>query len=257
MAQVLHIRGCGFIESEVMMVTKKLVDQARMYSNLTRLNMLASATGADNKGFQKVLNTALDRIETEIRLETRPPILTQDLAAMEARKHQPVTEEPTGGPQFRKILDVVLANEGSAYVRKDGGRESSKYGVLQATANRYGYAGDVKNLSKAEAEAIYQKIWGESGAEKLPYPLSLVHFDTYVNSPAAAGKLLKASGGDIDTYLKGRGQRYSRLAQLKPKRYGKYLAGWMSRIRNLKQAIAEYQTGQALAQGSIKAAYRG
>ena len=97
--------------------------------------------------------------------------------------------------------------------------------------------------------AIYQKIWKESGAENLPYPLSLVHFDTYVNSPAAAGKLLKASHGDVDAYLKGRSERYTRLATLKPARFGKYFAGWMNRIKNLQAIVKQHQYDRYFASG--------
>jgi hypothetical protein len=240
-----------------MMVTKKLVNEARLHSHLTRLNMLAKASGTENKDFQKMFAAALDRTDTGKTLQRQSPYpFTQDVAAIEARKNQPVSDGSTESLEFRKILEVVLSNEGSRYVRKDGGEESSKYGVLQATANKYGYTGNVKNLSRADAEAIYKKIWEESGAGKLSYPLSLVHFDTYVNSPAAANKMLRTSNGDIDTYLKQRGQRYTRLAHLKPARYGKYLAGWMNRIKNLNEAVNEHKAGQDFAGSGIKPPWR-
>src|SRR5208283_1958475 len=98
------------------------------------------------------------------------------------------------------------------------------------TANRYGYMGSVKDMSRADAEAIYKKMWEESGAQNLPPGLALVHFDTYVNSPAAAKKMLRASGGDVNTYLRLRSQRYTRLSELKPERYAKYMKGWMKRV---------------------------
>src|SRR5271169_1352909 len=100
----------------------------------------------------------------------------------------PSPVEKGGDSRFKNILAVVLKHEGSAYVQKDGS-ESSRFGILQSTAREFGYKGNVKNMSRAQAGAIYKKIWDKSGAASLSYPLSLVHFDTYVNSPAAAMKL--------------------------------------------------------------------
>jgi lysozyme family protein len=140
---------------------------------------------------------------------------------------------------MRKALRFVLEHEGSDYVASDAGKESSKYGILQATAARCGYKGDVRHMSRAEAEAIYRKIWDESGSRNLPAGLALVHFDTYMNSPQAAKKMLQSSGGDTDTYLRLRTQRYARLSQLKPARYAQYMKGWMKRIHDLRTVVAQ------------------
>jgi lysozyme family protein len=145
--------------------------------------------------------------------------------------------------KFQEGLKFVLEREGSKHVREDGGRESSKYGILQSTAREYGYRGNVKGLTKADAEAIYREIWKKSGAESLPFPLSTVHFDTYVNSPAAAERILTKSQLNIDTYLKLREQRYARLAEIRPELFGKYLKGWNNRIRNLRTMVAQYNHG--------------
>jgi lysozyme family protein len=136
------------------------------------------------------------------------------------------------------VLRFVLKQEGSAYVHRDG-KESSKYGVLQGTAARYGYGGDVRSMTQADAEAVYRKMWEESGAASLPPDLALVHFDTFVNSPSAARKILKTSAGNVDTYLNLRSRRYLRLSQLKPERYARYVKGWMNRIENLRHVVAE------------------
>lgn len=145
---------------------------------------------------------------------------------------------------MKEAIQMVLRHEGSGYVARDGGKESSRFGILQGTAERYGYQGSVKNMSRAQAEIIYEKIWAESGADKLPRSLALVHFDTYMNSPAAAKKILKASDGDVDTYLDLRAQRYGRLAKLKPALYARYMKGWMNRINNLRNVVAQYDKPQ-------------
>ena len=175
------------------------------------------------------------------------PIIPMSATTTTASSASTTTEESSISG-FKDILKVVMKHEGTAYVRMDGGRESSKMGILQSTARQYGYTGDIKNITKAQAEAIYNKIWVKSGAGNLPYPLSAIHFDTYVNSPAAAGKLLKQSGGDIDTYLHMREQRYIHLATLRPQRYGKYLNGWMNRVNDLRTVVAEYSKKQQAGQ---------
>lgn len=156
--------------------------------------------------------------------------------------------DPHGGAP-REALRFVLEHEGSGYVANDAGRESSKYGILQATATRCGYSGDMRHMSQAEAEAIYRKLWDESGSRNLPAGLALVHFDTYMNSPQAAKKMLQSSGGDTDTYLRLRTQRYARLSQLKPTRYARYMKGWMKRIQDLRTVAA--QTGPSFTKASV------
>ena len=149
----------------------------------------------------------------------------------------------------REAIRFVLEHEGSRYVANDAGKESSKYGILQKTAAKYGYNGDVRYMSRTEAEAIYRKIWDESGSRNLPAALALVHFDTYMNSPQAAKKMLQSSGGDTHAYLRLRTQRYTRLSQLKPARYAQYMKGWMKRIHDLRAVAA--QAGPSSTRASI------
>jgi lysozyme family protein len=159
----------------------------------------------------------------------------------------PLNNEVSGADvKFQKGLQFVLEREGSKHVREDGGRESSKYGILQSTAREHGFKGNIKDLTRADAEAIYRRIWDKSGAESLPFPLSAVHFDTYVNSPSAAEKILSKSQGNTDIYLRLREQRYARLAEIKPEQYGKYLKGWNNRIKNLRTMVAQYKYGASL-----------
>ncbi len=156
---------------------------------------------------------------------------------------------PAGNVTMREALRFVMEHEGSGYVASDAGRESSKYGILQATAARCGYNGNVRDMSRTEADAIYRKIWDESGSGKLPAGLALVHFDTYMNSPQAAKKMLQSSGGDTDAYLRLRTQRYARLSELNPARYAQYMKGWMKRIHDLRSVAA--QTGPSFTRASV------
>jgi len=147
--------------------------------------------------------------------------------------------------KFKECLKTVLKHEGSRLVKEDGGgKESSKYGILESTAKENGYKGNIRSLTMADAETIYRKIWDKSGAGSLPYPLSVVHFDTYVNSPSMAKKILRQSSGNVEAYLGLRLERYNRLANLKPERYGKYLSGWTNRVKNLKIIASAFINNQ-------------
>lgn len=44
--------------------------------------------------------------------------------------------------KFQEGLKVILESEGSKYVWEYGGKESSRYGILQSTARECGYKGN-------------------------------------------------------------------------------------------------------------------
>lgn len=202
---------------------------------LLRERATGDKTTAAPTAFAQILRSEI-RQQKDLKSSTPPAMKSQPPTI----EKPAVSSVPAPVDSFKEIVKVVMKHEGSSYVKKDGMRESSKMGILQSTANEFGYKGDVKDLTRADAEAIYKKIWDRSGAAKLPYPLSLVHFDTYVNSPAAARKILKKSEGNVDTYLEMRGQRFQRLAQKRPARFGRYLKGWMARVNHLRQITTEY-----------------
>ncbi len=177
--------------------------------------------------FDRLLTGSLQQIEAK-NLPVKN-MLERGLSA-------PVNDEE----KFKKSLQFVLEKEGNKLVREDGRRESSRFGVLQSTAQAFGYKGNINNITKGEVEMIYKKLWEKSGAASLPFPLSVVHFDTYINNPASAKRILEKSKGDIDTYLKLREQRYVKLATAKPEVYGKYLQGWKNRIQSLRGMVAAY-----------------
>jgi len=151
---------------------------------------------------------------------------------------------------FEVALEFVLRHEGDRLVNKDGASgESSRYGILQSTARSMGFKGHIKDITREQAKAIYEKLWEMSGAAKLPPILSIVYFDTYVNSPAMAKKILTKSGGDINTFLNMREQRYKRLAERRPDVFGRYLKGWKNRVNNLKAMVAGLQSNDIAKKG--------
>ena len=198
-----------------------------------------TAAPSGESPFEKMLNHSIREIEMK-EIHFKKDLFDSSLPGPVIIDRQ----EPADKGSFKEILGTVLKHEGSSYVRRDGGRGASRFGILQSTAREYGYKGNVRNMTQADAEAIYKKMWDRSGAAALPYPLSLVHFDTYVNSPAAARKLLQKSGGNTDAYLEMRAQRYHRLAKLRPARYARYLNGWMNRISSLRNITHEYMVAK-------------
>jgi lysozyme family protein len=170
-------------------------------------------------------------------------LLNQSLEKLQAGNNKTMLSKqlptPSTVDSFNEALKFVLKQEGVKFVHRDGGSgESSKYGILQSTAREYGYNGNIKNITLDDVKIIYRKIWEKSGASSLPPALSVVHFDTYVNSPAMARKLLSRSNKDINTYLKMREQRYVGLAESKPEVYAKYLRGWKNRVESLRVMVA-------------------
>jgi len=189
--------------------------------------------------FGHLFSKSLQEVETKNPL-TQKNILELDFSA-------PVDEEA----KFKKCLEFVLEKEGNKLVLEDGSsRESSKLGILQSTARASGYKGNIRNITLGQAEKIYRKIWEQSGASSLPFPLAVVHFDSYVNSPASSKRFLEKSKGDITAYLKLREQRYVRLASAEPEVYGKYLQGWKNRIKSLQSMVAAHARAGSYAENS-------
>jgi hypothetical protein len=192
--------------------------------------------GYSNINFEQLLTSSLKQLYNK-DIDLKKSIVSKPAPVFDPLQ----TLDLDDNAKFKEGLKAVFKHEGSNLVKEDGGgKESSKYGIIESTAKEYGYKGNIRSLTMADAETIYRKIWDKSGAGSLPYPLSVVHFDTYVNSPSMARKILRQSGGNVNTYLGLRLERYNRLAQLRPERYGKYLNGWTNRVKNLKVLASSF-----------------
>ncbi len=105
---------------------------------------------------------------------------------------------------FDKAVGFVLENK-RGYVAGDN---PMKYGIMQSTLKDYDpkgkIASHVSQLDETKAKQIYQKIWERAGCDKLPYPLNVVHFDTYVQRPRTGIEALKKAQGDPQAYLEVR-----------------------------------------------------
>lgn len=94
---------------------------------------------------------------------------------------------------FKDSLALVLKHEGG-YVNnpKDPGGETN-YGVTKATAVKYGYSGDMRDIPMAVVEDIYLKgYWNAINGDALPDSIRHHVFDAAVNSgPVRAIKWLQ------------------------------------------------------------------
>ncbi|HME42097.1 MAG TPA: glycosyl hydrolase 108 family protein [Syntrophorhabdales bacterium] len=102
---------------------------------------------------------------------------------------------------FDSAVSFVLENK-KGYV---AGENPMKYGIMQTTLKDYDPKGKiaehVSQLDETKAKQIYRKIWERAGCDKLPYPLNVVHFDTYVQRPRTGIEALKKAQGDPQVYL--------------------------------------------------------
>jgi len=210
-------------------ITSQLLQKKR--NNILKMN------ASIDKQFNNILNQSIEKLQKGDNRNGLVRQLTAPLTAPYAARSFKGSVETTD--KFDEALNFVLKHEGKRFVYRDGASgESSMYGILQSTAREYGYKGNIKDINIEDVKAIYRKIWDKSGASSLPPGMSVVHFDTYVNSPAMAKKLLNRSNGDINTYLTMREQRYVSLSEKRPDVFKKYLNGWKNRVENLRTMVA-------------------
>ena len=149
---------------------------------------------------------------------------------------------------FETAIDVVLEHEGGySNDPHDPGGETN-WGISKRAYPNV----DIKNLSRAEAIAIYRRdYWEAAGCHQLPAALALALFDTAVNQGVATGvRMLQATLGvpvdgvvgtrtigaaracDRETvlaeWLAERAVRYAALPT-----FGRYGRGWMRRVFDL------------------------
>ncbi|HOV91042.1 MAG TPA: glycosyl hydrolase 108 family protein [Syntrophorhabdaceae bacterium] len=221
----------NFLDILDMVVMNKIVQ--------TKRNDISRISKGNNNKFNNLLSQNISKLENK---KSQPGPLKKITLQNNTNPLTVITINHTEKGDFETALEIVLRHEGDKLVNKDGSsNESSKYGILQSTARAMGFNGNIKDLTMEQARAIYERLWDQSGAANLPAPLSIVYFDTYVNSPAMAKKLLTKSNNDINVFLNMREQRYIKLAEKRPDVFGIYLKGWKNRITNLKAMVAGLQ----------------
>lgn len=168
-------------------------------------------------------------------------------------------------PAFRKAIQLVLEFEGGYCVDQGG---PTNYGI---SSNAYPGM-DVKRLTKDKAVVIHFERWIKCKADKMPWPISVMHFDNAVNAGiSGAGKMLQRSINEILTgndklvvdgkvgpktldaieriryggrsgqligeYLLERGDHFTKLAALD--KHKPSLLGWMRRLMKLREFVKQ------------------
>ena len=190
-----------------------------------------------------------------------------------------LNEQGTVGPEpkanqggsvtpFERALAFVLKVEGG-YTNDpvDRGGATNK-GILQRVYDIYRKAeglrsADVRHILNIEVEEIYRDAyWLEGDCDRMPWPVSLVHFDACVNTGVtqAARFLQRSVGAEPDgrigpktlealralleretplavaeRLVRRRGPFYRSLAEVDPTQ-NRFLQGWLNRVEKLKTA---------------------
>ena len=149
---------------------------------------------------------------------------------------------------FTLAVNEVLKFEGG-YVNhsSDPGGETN-YGISKRAYPDL----DIKNLTKADAIAIYYRdYWIPSGCDALPMALATCVFDTAVNmGQGVARRMLKECAdtqgvGDWRKYLQLRKDRYAFLIARNPKLKA-FQKGWLNRVNHLTKFVEERLQSQPL-----------
>ena len=135
---------------------------------------------------------------------------------------------------FQQSVAFVLQAEGGYVNNPADPGGATNFGI----SKRSYPALDIAALTREQATAIYYRdYWLPSGAQDLPQPLALVHFDTAVNLGVSRAKaLLDESGGSVETYLSLRQSYYEDLAASRPASQ-QFLAGWTARVQDLADTV--------------------
>jgi hypothetical protein len=135
---------------------------------------------------------------------------------------------------FDRFYSSFVANHEGGYTENDGNGAPANFGINQGANPDV----DVLALTQAKAESIlYERYWLASGADQLPAGLAAVHGDTAINlGVRTANELLAQSGGDPNTYLDLRDQRYYAIASANPDKTN-YLSVWLRRDEDLRDLV--------------------
>ena len=172
-------------------------------------------------------------------------------------------------PDFQRALAFVLKAEGG-YTNHpaDRGGPTNK-GILQREYDQYRRlkglpAADVRDILNAEVEEIYlHDYWLSGRCDRMPWPVSLAHFDACVNTGVAqASKFLQRTVGTRSDGLIGpltlgaltaelkreapgalaqrlarqRIRFYRQLVERDPEQRA-FLKGWLNRVTKVEQLL--------------------
>ena len=165
---------------------------------------------------------------------------------------------------FARALPTILAAEGGYSDHPDDKGGKTNFGVTERVyhawlAMKFQKPKPVKEITPEEVAAIYSKsYWQAMKCDELPWPVSLVAFDSAVNHGVGrASKMLQDAAGVLadgkigpktlaavrdnpdgvaKAMLEAREAFYKLLAMNASQ--AKFLKGWLKRLEHLKAAMA-------------------
>jgi muramidase (phage lysozyme) len=153
--------------------------------------------------------------------------------------------------RFDQALQFVLQWEGGYVNHPSDPGGATNRGITQRTYDAYRArrglpSQDVRYIPDEEVRDIYYNdYWIASGANNLPPPLDIVHFDTAVHSgPGQAQRFLQQV---TDTEPCSRAERYLQLREeylrkivSKNSRLQVFMRGWMNRLNSLRTQVQNH-----------------
>lgn len=166
---------------------------------------------------------------------------------------------------FARALPILLRSEGGYVNDPDDAGGATNYGITEKTYHAWLRRHErplrgVQEITAEEVHAIYwRSYWTPAQCDRLPWPLSLIHFDAAVNCGvgAAAKQLQRALGVQDDgligpltlsraasagprecyRYLLERTFFYRGLARQNPTQQKFLAGGWLARLESLYREI--------------------
>lgn len=134
---------------------------------------------------------------------------------------------------FDQALNITFAFEGG-YVNDphDHGGQT-KFGISKTSYPDE----DIANLTRERAAFLYKRdYWFAAGCDALPWPLSLVVFDSAVLCGVGRARRWLVETRDPHTYLDRRRDFHNQRVVDKPDQ-ARFLKGWQNRVKKLRTFI--------------------
>lgn len=153
------------------------------------------------------------------------------MSAQYISRQAPTKPTTQYGDDFARAIAFVLREEGGLVDNPADPGGLTNWGISQAAYPNL----NIRNLTREQAMTIYfTDYWQRSGADKLPWPLNVVVFDSAVNAGVGmAQRWLNESGGNAMKVLAKRLMFYTGIGT-----WAKFGMGWTRRMSRLLELAA-------------------
>jgi hypothetical protein len=165
------------------------------------------------------------------KMQNAPEPTVRPASAVHPSPSGPFVIQRNPGAFDDEVKFMIDKQEGGARITSDTGGVT-KYGISHKANPDL----DVKNLTREQAqEVLHERYYKPVGAYRIKDPqLRLAAFDSAVNEGVGTTKAwLKEAGGDLQKFMALRAQKYAKLLESQPDKYGKYEASWNARMKRL------------------------